>query len=137
MAHLGDLHVKEFTILSEWLRRLLATKQARALDKVQANVSPDAARTWWQARPLQRRRSAPSAQGFEARVLEGGARTLLGRRIPFIQTEVGPAMMAGVGSNATAYLERFVQVSRVRTCYGLTWQAQWRQPNACDPMVCT
>jgi hypothetical protein len=37
-------------------------------------------------------------------------------------------MMAGAGSNATAYLERFVRVSGVRTCCGLTWHAEWRQP---------
>ena len=66
-------------------------------------------------------------QGFEARVLEGGARTLLGRRIPFIQTEVGPAMLASAGGNATAYLERFVQVRQLPARQGRTGHAQWRQ----------
>ena len=49
-------------------------------------------------------------QGFEAHVLMGGQKTLLERRIPFIHSEVGPAMMAGAGSNATAFLEHFAQV---------------------------
>lgn len=49
-------------------------------------------------------------QGFEAHVLKGGRKTLLERRIPFIHSEVGPAMMAGAGSNATAFLEHFAQV---------------------------
>lgn len=51
-------------------------------------------------------------QGFEAHVLKGGQKTLLERRIPFIHSEVGPAMMAGAGSNATAFLEQ-------RICAGL------------------
>ncbi len=63
---------------------------------------------------------APGAQGYEAHVLEGGAETLLGRRIPFIHTEVGPVMMGGAGSNATAFLERFAQVRHVHSCQVLT-----------------
>lgn len=49
-------------------------------------------------------------QGFEAHVLEGGRGVLLRRRIPFILTEVGPAMMRAAGSNATDYLQQFVEV---------------------------
>ncbi len=76
-------------------------------------------------RPLRhrRRRSAPGPQGYEAHVLEGGAETLLGRRIPFIHTEVGPVMMAGAGSNATAFLERFVQARP---------HESWPNPAWCD-----
>lgn len=49
-------------------------------------------------------------QGYEAHVLEGGRATLLERRIPFIHSEVGPVMLRGAGSNATAFLEAFAQV---------------------------
>lgn len=54
-------------------------------------------------------------QGYEAHVLEGGRATLLEQRIPFIHSEVGPVMLRGAGSNATAFLEAFVQVRAPRT----------------------
>ena len=58
--------------------------------------------------------SSAALQGYEAHVLEGGRATLLERRIPFIHSEVGPVMLGGAGSNATAFLEAFVQ-ARPRT----------------------
>ena len=54
--------------------------------------------------------ASAALQGYEAHVLEGGRATLLERRIPFIHSEVGPVMLRGAGSNATAFLEAFAQV---------------------------
>ncbi|KAK9841059.1 hypothetical protein WJX81_008415 [Elliptochloris bilobata] len=66
-------------------------------------------------------------EGYEAHVLEGGRGTLLDRRIPFIHSEVGPVMMAGAGSNATAFLEAFAQAGyELRT-------GSWDTPRLLDP----
>lgn len=43
-------------------------------------------------------------------MLEGGQNVLLHRKIPYIHTEVGPAMMRAAGGNATAFLQQFVEV---------------------------
>ena len=60
-----------------------------------------------------------TTQGYEAHVLEGGRQTLLGGRIPFIHTEVAPAMMASAGSDATHYLEQFAEArAPLHGCWG-------------------
>ena len=53
-------------------------------------------------------------QGFEGNVLEGGRNVLLHRKIPHILTEVGPAMLRAANSDATAYLQQFVEARRRR-----------------------
>ena len=51
-------------------------------------------------------------QGFEGNVLDGGRNVLLHRKIPHILTEVGPAMLRAANSDATAYLQQFVEARR-------------------------
>lgn len=69
-------------------------------------------------------------QGFEGNVLEGGRNVLLHRKIPHILTEVGPAMLRAANSDATAYLQEFVEARR-RRCFFISNHAMTDEPAAC------
>ena len=71
--------------------------------------------TCWQAQHAaapQEPQGFGSMQGFESNVLDGGRNVLLHRKIPHILTEVGPAMLRAANSDATAYLQQFVEARR-------------------------
>ena len=86
--------------------------------------------------------ASAALQGYEAHVLESGRATLLERRIPFIHSEVGPVMLRGAGSNATAFLEAFAQVcpGHSSTCLlgeSLCWLSQQKVALPCSIMLNT
>ena len=62
-----------------------------------------------------------SAQGFEGDVLEGERNVLLHRKIPHILTEVGPGMLRAANSDATTFLQQFVE-ARPRPCSYDMWK---------------